>query len=57
MMSRQIIDDPKRIQPERKLTEKGLIVAGTGLVLYFFLMLTLVVWYFAGVYFGSASEP
>lgn len=51
MMSRQIIDDPKRIQTERKLTEKGLIVAGTGLLLYFFLMITLVVWYFAGVYF------
>lgn len=50
-MPQQIIDDPKRIKPQRNLTEKSLIVAGTGLVLYFFLTITLVVWYFAGIYF------
>jgi len=49
-MSQQIIDDPKRSKPQRKLTEKSLIVVGTGLIIYFFLMITLLVWYFAGVY-------
>ena len=49
-MSQQIIDDPKLSKTQRRLTEKSLIVVGSGLVLYFFLMITLVVWYFAGVY-------
>lgn len=50
-MSQHIIDDPKRIKPQRGIAERSLIIAGSGLILYFFLMVTLVAWSFAGIYF------
>ena len=50
-MDPKIIDDPKRSSANRKITEKALIVVGTGAVLYFSVMITLAIWYFAGLYF------
>ena len=50
-MAQNIIDDPKRSSANRKIAERALIVAGTGAVLYFFVMVTLALWYFAGLYF------
>ena len=46
-----IIDDPGRSRPSRRVAEQALIVVGTGAVLYFFVMVTLMAWYFAGLYF------
>jgi len=50
-MELNIIDDPKRSSSQRKIAEKTLIVVGTGAVLYFSVMVTLALWYFAGLYF------
>ena len=50
-MAQNIIDDPKRSSANRKIAERALIVAGTGAVLYFFVMVTFALWYFAGLYF------
>ena len=46
-----IIDEPGRSQTSHRVAEQALIVAGTGVVLYFFVMITLLAWYFAGLYF------
>ena len=48
-----IIDEPGRSRPAHRVAEKALIVAGTGAVLYFFVMITLMAWYFAGLYFAD----
>lgn len=46
-----IIDAPGRSRPAHRVAEQALIVVGTGAVLYFFVMVTLMAWYFAGLYF------
>ena len=50
-MSPQIIDDPKLNKPAHNAADKAITVVGTSAVLYFLVMITLVVWYFAGLYF------
>ena len=50
-MAPQIIDDPKLNKPLHNTADRAISVVGTGAVLYFLAMITLVVWYFAGLYF------
>lgn len=50
-MAPEIIDDPRLMKTTRNVSDKAITVVGTGAVLYFLMMITLVVWYFAGLYF------
>lgn len=50
-MPPEIIDDPKLNKSAHNIADKAITVVGTGAVLYFLTLITLVLWYFAGLYF------
>jgi len=49
--SQPIIDEPRLYSPQRKAVDHFISVAGATIVAYFFFLLTLAAWYFAGLYF------
>jgi poly-beta-1,6-N-acetyl-D-glucosamine biosynthesis protein PgaD len=54
MGDKHLIDHPDGLEPGRQVADKVISAVSTGALLYFLVLITLGIWYFAGGYFAES---